>query len=177
MLERVISGGQTGADQAGLAAARACGIPTGGWMPNGFLTTAGPAPGVAAGYGLREHTGGYAERTGANVTDADATIRFAASFHTYGERCTLRWLIELGKPYRDVDITNPPPPREVADWLTATGVRVLNVAGNVEPKGRTAKAAGITAFVTAYLVEVFTILGHPARDGDPAAGTGEGAGA
>ena len=42
MLERVISGGQTGADQAGLRAARACGIPTGGW-----LTGAAPPPGVA----------------------------------------------------------------------------------------------------------------------------------
>ena len=31
--ERVISGGQTGADRAALIAARAAGIPTGGWMP------------------------------------------------------------------------------------------------------------------------------------------------
>jgi hypothetical protein len=30
--ERVVSGGQTGADQAGLIAARRFGIPTGGWM-------------------------------------------------------------------------------------------------------------------------------------------------
>ena len=44
MLERVISGGQTGADQTGLHAARACGIPTGGWAPRGWLTEAGPAP-------------------------------------------------------------------------------------------------------------------------------------
>ena len=77
MMERVISGGQTGADQAGLAAAKACGIPTGGWMPKGFLTTAGPAPELAAEFGLKEHSGEYAERTGANVRDADATIRFA----------------------------------------------------------------------------------------------------
>jgi hypothetical protein len=38
MIERVISGGQTGADQAGWRAARAAGIPTGGFMPKGFLT-------------------------------------------------------------------------------------------------------------------------------------------
>jgi hypothetical protein len=35
MLERVISGGQTGADQAGLAAAKRLGVPTGGFMPKG----------------------------------------------------------------------------------------------------------------------------------------------
>jgi hypothetical protein len=50
---------------------------------------------------------------------------------------------------------------------------VLNLAVNVEPESETAKAAGITAFVTAYLVEVFTILGHPPPDGGPAADAGE----
>ena len=44
MLEPVISGGQTGADQAGLRAAQACGIPTGDQAPRGWLTEAGPAP-------------------------------------------------------------------------------------------------------------------------------------
>ena len=44
MIDRVISGGQTGADQAGWRAAKASGIPTGGWMPKGFLTEDGPRP-------------------------------------------------------------------------------------------------------------------------------------
>jgi hypothetical protein len=47
MIELVITGGHTGADQAGLRAARACGIPTGGWVPRGWLTEAGPAPWLA----------------------------------------------------------------------------------------------------------------------------------
>jgi hypothetical protein len=34
-LTRLISGGQTGADQGGLRAARAAGIETGGWAPLG----------------------------------------------------------------------------------------------------------------------------------------------
>ncbi len=50
MLDRVISGGQTGADQAALRAARAAGIPTGGWAPLGWKTEEGPAPRLA---GLR----------------------------------------------------------------------------------------------------------------------------
>ena len=52
-LEKVICGGQTGADQARLRAARAAGIPTGGFAPNGRLTEDGPAPGLAE-YGLTE---------------------------------------------------------------------------------------------------------------------------
>lgn len=47
MLERIVSGGQTGADQAALRAARAAGLPTGGWAPRGWLTEEGPAPWLA----------------------------------------------------------------------------------------------------------------------------------
>ena len=47
MLERVISGGQTDADQAALRAARACGIPTGGRAPRGRLMEASPTPWLA----------------------------------------------------------------------------------------------------------------------------------
>jgi Circularly permutated YpsA SLOG family len=42
MITLVISGGQTGADQAGWRAAQACDIPTGGWMPLHFMTENGP---------------------------------------------------------------------------------------------------------------------------------------
>jgi hypothetical protein len=38
MLERVISGGQTGVDQAALRAAQACGLETGGYAPLGWET-------------------------------------------------------------------------------------------------------------------------------------------
>jgi Circularly permutated YpsA SLOG family len=54
MVERVISGGQTGADQAGLAAAKLLGIPTGGCMRRGWLTEDGSRSDLAAAYGLPE---------------------------------------------------------------------------------------------------------------------------
>ena len=44
MLSFVISGGQTGVDQAALRAARTAGIPTGGFAPLGWSTEDGPAP-------------------------------------------------------------------------------------------------------------------------------------
>ena len=51
MLEKIISGGQSGADQAGWRVARAFGIPTGGAMPLGFLTEEGSRPEFAELYG------------------------------------------------------------------------------------------------------------------------------
>ena len=160
LLQRIVSGGQTGADQAGLIAARRFGIRTGGWMPKGFLTSSGPAPELAREFGLREHTGGYADRTETNVRLADGTLRFAASFDTPGEKCTLKWLRHHRKPYLDVDRNNPPPAEEVAAWIKRHHVKVLNIAGNVEPKSSSAKTSGITAYVIDYLSRVFLALGH-----------------
>jgi hypothetical protein len=54
VLEKIISNGQTGLDQAGWRAARAAGIPTGGWMPKGFLTEDGPHPEFAEDFGALE---------------------------------------------------------------------------------------------------------------------------
>jgi hypothetical protein len=107
--QRVVSGGQTGADQAGLIAARRFAIPTGAWMPKDFLTSTGTAPELAREFGLQEHTGGYADRTEANVRLADGTLRIAASFETLGEKCALKWLLHHGKPYLDIDRAAPPP--------------------------------------------------------------------
>ena len=54
MLERIVCGGQTGADQAGGRAARACRSAIGGGRPRGFLTEGGPRPDGADLYGAHE---------------------------------------------------------------------------------------------------------------------------
>ena len=53
---KIISGGQTGADQAALDAAIELTIPYGGWLPKGRKTEDGPLPRSlpAAGTGLRK---------------------------------------------------------------------------------------------------------------------------
>lgn len=42
MIKKIISGGQTGADQAALDVAIKLGIPHGGWIPKGRKTEDGP---------------------------------------------------------------------------------------------------------------------------------------
>ena len=44
MIKKIISGGQTGADQAGLDVAIELGIPHGGWIPKGRKTENGTLP-------------------------------------------------------------------------------------------------------------------------------------
>jgi hypothetical protein len=92
-------------------------------MPKGFRTSIGPAPDLARAFGLQEHSGGYADRTEANVRLADGTLRLAASFETPGEKCTLKWLLHHGRPYLDIDRADPPPVEEVAAWTSGTTSR------------------------------------------------------
>ena len=136
-ISRIISGGQTGADQGGLAAAKKLGLPTGGWMPRGFITESGPRPDFAKSYGMREHSeAGYAARTEANVIDADGTL-IVGDISSAGSYDTRDFCVKHKKPYYVLrwHSGEPAPLASVSDfrhWLAAHHIRVLNVAGNRE---------------------------------------------
>ena len=153
-LERVISGGQTGADRAALAAAKAAGVATGGWMPKGFRAQDGPRPEFADLYGVTEHASDrYRPRTALNVKESDITLRFATDWDSPGEVLTRQMCERYGRPQLEVTPGGALAPADVADWLVRNNVRVLNVAGNTERS-----SPGIEAFVTAFMAEVFRRL-------------------
>ena len=129
-MTKIISGGQRGADQGGLAAAKDLGLETGGWAPKGFITKNGPMVALAK-LGLVEHSSPkYSPRTYANVKDSDGTIRLAYDFNSAGERCTLKAIQFYEKPYYDVNLSDPDFVFDVSDWITKNGIEVLNIAGN-----------------------------------------------
>jgi len=72
MLKKIISGGQTSADQAALDAAIKLGIAHGGWIPRGRTTETGTLPEK---YNLREMpTDDYSECIKQNVKDSKGTL-------------------------------------------------------------------------------------------------------
>jgi hypothetical protein len=163
-LIKVISGGQTGADQAGLYAANLCGIATGGWAPKDFMTADGPAPWLKTKFNLREcPKPGYPPRTALNVSDSDGTVRFAHNFGSTGERCTLNAITKFKKPYLDIHVevqirrmcceyVIAHAVDELIEFIRENNVKVLNVAGNREPKNGEA----FTTVVTEFLMLSFT---------------------
>jgi len=151
MIKKVISGGQTGADEGGLIAAKKAGIETGGWMPPGFMTEKGPKPEFAELYNIKEHERkGYAPRTEANVKDSDGTIRIANNLSSAGERCTLSAIKWYNKPHIDVGKATV---SEVVEWIKENNIGVLNVAGN-----RESTAEGINQKTQEFLEQVFAVL-------------------
>lgn len=142
---KIVSGGQTGADQAGWRAARAVGLATGGWMPRDYATEDGPRPGFAAEFGAAAVLGGYRERTQANARDSDATAWFGDP-QTPGGIATLRACRALGRPVFLVRAGRTRP-SELAAWLASRPVAVLNVAGC-----RETEEPGIGARVERFLL-------------------------
>lgn len=127
--ERIISGGQTGADRAALDAAVALGIATGGTAPKGFRIclpdgSDGSDPSLA-GFGLVEHeSSDYPPRTIQNVADSDGTVWFGYE-HSGGGKLTINTCIRLKKHY----LVNPSP-ELLRDWVGDYSIKVLNIAGN-----------------------------------------------
>jgi hypothetical protein len=154
MLYKIISGGQTGADRAGLKAAKASNIETGGWMPKGFITHDGHHPEFAELYNIKEHNSDkYPPRTFTNVANSTGTVRFAIDFDSPGEKLTLTAITKTGKPHFDVNVLGDTKPDQLAKWIIDNNIEVLNVAGNSEKT-----AAGIEEFVFAFLMETIATL-------------------
>lgn len=155
MLRKVISGGQTGADLAGLLAAKEVGILTGGWMPKGFRNHTGDHPDFASIFSILEtNSHGYSKRTELNVQHSDATIRFARVWDSPGELCTLKYIQIHSKPRLDIDPWNTAmTPMTIAKLLLNRDIKVLNIAGNSE---RT--APGIQELVRIILLDTFKII-------------------
>lgn len=131
-LIKIISGGQTGADQAALDAALKLNIETGGWCPRGCLTEDGPNYDLIKVYKLKETSSDkYPQRTYFNVRDSDGTIRVANDLQSPGQKLTLKAINFYNKPYIDIKLNEDV---EISKWLKDNDIRTLNVAGNRESK-------------------------------------------
>lgn len=138
-IKKVISGGQTGADQGGLLAAWERGIPTGGWAPAEFRTNLGPNPLLEV-LGLQAtKEAGYSHRTGLNVKQADVTLIFGTDLTSPGSRLTAAEAGELGKPFflfefeswkSNYSLLEIGKVEQAVDFILQHRPAVINVAGN-----------------------------------------------
>ena len=136
MIEKIISGGQTGADRAALDCAIEHGIPHGGWCPKGRLAEDCP---IDARYQLQETPGSsYLQRTEWNVRDTDGTVIFSITPGlSGGSKKTLDLAKKRNKPVLHLSRHGGPasPETELLRFIRANRIMVLNVAGPRASKG------------------------------------------
>lgn len=156
---KVVSGGQTGADRAALDAAKAAGLPTGGYAPSHYGTERGPDPSLKT-FGLVAG-GSLAWRTERNVVTAGATIVFAVR-PSPGSDMTVAMAARHRKPCLVVNPWAPEVEKEVLHFLNMYRPAVLNIAGH-----RESKAPGIYARVYGVLMSLLSPPVSPASGPEP----------
>lgn len=154
MICKVISGGQTGVDRAGLDAALTAGFPIGGYCPKGRRAEDGLIPEQ---YPLIEmDSPEYIERTEKNVQVSDGTLILNIGALTAGTKATYDFTVKHGKPSLIVQLDAPDvvKPEHVVRWLDGQHISILNIAGPRESK----VPGGIYHKAYAYLDLVFDHL-------------------
>ncbi len=149
MIQKIISGAQTGADRAGIDAAIESGFDYGGWLPKGRKAEDGIVPEKYT--ELQEMTSGsYPKRTEQNVLDSDGTVIFGYGKLTTGSALTRKLAEQHNKPFLhiDLDIVKDPVP-VIKGWVVKWNIKILNVAGR-----KASKAPGIYDVVKDIIKQV-----------------------
>ena len=146
--ERVVSGGQTGVDQAALTVALTLDIPHGGWCPEGRRCETGVIPSQ---FLLAEMPSpSYAARTRQNVLDSDATLILYHGALSGGTLLTSQIAEQLKRPLFLLDLVKPLDLDQPREWLEEFAVATLNIAGP-----RESSCPGISQQAGRVLTELF----------------------
>jgi hypothetical protein len=155
MIKKIISGGQTGADQAALDAALKLDIPHGGWIPKGRITENGS---LSDKYQLHEMpTSSYVDRTEQNVIDSDGTLIVSHGWLTGGSALTRELAMENGKHWLHIDlikISQFDAAVKINTWISDKHIEVLNVAGPRASKDSKIYQAVTDILVSAYYLDL-----------------------
>jgi hypothetical protein len=149
LIEKIVSGGQTGVDRAALDVAMELGIPCGGWCPKGRRAEDGCVPDR---YPLQEASSpDYPVRTRLNVEDSDGTLILTAGSPKGGTALTLKLARQLRKPFLWVDLARDANPSVLRPWLRENHILILNIAGP-----REGESSGIYVQASSFLRKALT---------------------
>jgi hypothetical protein len=131
MINKIISGGQTGADRAALDFAIKNNIPHGGWVPRGRKTEDGRLPEQ---YQLREMpTAEYSKRTKKNIIISDGTVIVSHGPLTGGSALTRELAKQHRRPWIHLDMKELPlkiAANRLSSWIETNQVKIMNIAGS-----------------------------------------------
>jgi len=141
MINKIVSGGQTGVDRAALDAAMSVNIEYGGWCPKDRLDENGKIPEKYK--NLTEISGefkndkeNYDARTKRNIKDSDATLIIAPKIPLPqeikdGTLLTIEEVVNQKRPYLIIDLSKSIDTNSelVTHWVKENKISTLNIAG------------------------------------------------
>ncbi|MCP3873235.1 MAG: hypothetical protein GY699_08800 [Desulfobacteraceae bacterium] len=137
VIKKIISGGQTGADIAGIDAAISCNIPYGGWLPKGRKAENGIVPEKYTDFQVMTR-GGYPKRTEQNIIDSDGTIIFTYGKLAGGSSLTKKFAVKNNRPWLHIDLdAEENPVTKIKNWIVDWDIKIVNIAGKSASKAPT----------------------------------------
>jgi hypothetical protein len=141
MIEKIVSGGQTGVDRAALDAAIESNIAYEGWCPKGRIDELGIIPEEYC--ALKEISGefknekeNYNTRTKHNIRDSDGTLILVPKIPIPltikdGTLLTIQEAQDKKKPYLVIDLSEPQQKnvKFIIIWAKEHNLKILNIAG------------------------------------------------
>ena len=146
MIEKIISGGQTGVDRAALDAAIALNIPYGGSCPKGRIDENGIIPKEYD--ALTEISGefktekeNYDTRTKYNIRDSHGTLILVPTLPSNikdGTAVTIEEVEKQNKPHLKIDLSKSLENNTdfIISWIKTHHIKILNIAGPRESNSK-----------------------------------------
>ncbi|MBA2711683.1 MAG: putative molybdenum carrier protein [Tatlockia sp.] len=134
MIKKILSGGQTGVDQAALLIAQKTGITIGGWCPKGGCDENGKSILIKYSNLKETKTANPKERTKLNIHDSDGTLVIVPNWPLEkikdGTVLTIDHAKNLNKPCLIISLND----QKEADylfikWIEDNNIEILNIAG------------------------------------------------
>ncbi len=131
IVEKIVSGAQTGVDRAALDVAIELRYPYGGWVPRGRLAEDGTIPDYYE-HLIETPNDEVGIRTEWNIRDSDATMIISFGLLDGGSLYTRVKAEEMGRPWLHMDLDETGEDEAVriaSEWLVTVRPHILNVAG------------------------------------------------
>ena len=158
MIRMIISGGQTGADQAALDVAIKFGIPHGGWIAKGRKNENGRLPDK---YQLKEMpAGSRASHAEQNLLDSDGTLIVSHGNLTGGSELVRKLGMHHQRPWLHIDLSRMiafKAARKLRLWIRSHEIEVLNVAGPRASKDPGIYRDTVEILETAFYIDFINI--------------------
>ncbi len=132
LIDKIISGGQTGVDRAALDIAIKHNIAHGGWCPRGRIAEDGT---IDERYNLTEtDSREYACRTKWNVRDSDGSLILNSGRLAGGTAVTVSVARRYNKHCHSISLDKTTDVSDAIEWISRHNIRILNIAGPRESK-------------------------------------------